>query len=97
MTFLDKLAVGAIITNSLLITWDAIVGSFVITRDNTFLAYIDTYALIATAGLFGLFVLVFFLWFLKLIAQVKYFEWSQNRKYLAEKKEKAKYIDNFVT
>jgi hypothetical protein len=97
MTFLDKFAVGAIVTNSVLIAWDALAGSLIISQDKTFLQVIDTYALYASAGVFVFFVFVFILWFLKLLLQVKHFNWSQKRKYSTQKKIKSDYIDKLMS
>lgn len=83
LTMFDKYSIACLLVLVLLCVWHSIIGSSVITSENT---KIDAYALYTFSVLYFLLHLVFFLWFLKLYNSVQVFREEQKQDQLNRSK-----------
>jgi hypothetical protein len=75
-----------------LFSWDAIIGSFIISKDVAYLKLIEVYAIYCFTGGYLLFLSCIVMWFLKLFISVKNFERTNLKAYLRNKNKKIAYV-----
>ncbi len=92
LTLLDKYSIGCIMLLASLFSWDAIIGSFIISKDVAYLKLIEVYAIYCFTGGYLLFLSCIVMWFLKLFISVKNFERTNLKAYLRNKNKKIAYV-----
>jgi hypothetical protein len=92
LTLLDKYSICCIMLLASLLSWDAIIGSFIISSDVSYLKSIEANAVYGFCGGFLFFLVCVILYSIKLLISIKFFEKSNLKAYLKKKNNKTTYI-----